>query len=100
MISSVDLANYGVSRVKDWVSVDCDTNFVISKSVIAQEFQDRCKINSLSLHLTLSTPKYSSLLYARIRTNHLTDEIKQISRYYLELGYLDNQLLYHTTKQY
>ena len=23
MISSVDLAHYGVSRAKDWVSVDC-----------------------------------------------------------------------------
>ena len=25
-ITSVDLAHYGVSRAKDWVSVDCDTN--------------------------------------------------------------------------
>ena len=25
MISSVDLAHYGVSRAKDWVSVDCGT---------------------------------------------------------------------------
>ena len=25
-ISSVDLAYYGVSRVKDWVSVDCGTS--------------------------------------------------------------------------
>ena len=25
-ISSVDLAYYGVSRAKDWVSVDCGTN--------------------------------------------------------------------------
>ena len=25
MISSVDLAFYGVSRAKDWVSVDCGT---------------------------------------------------------------------------
>ena len=25
MISSVDLAHYGVSRVKDWVSRDCGT---------------------------------------------------------------------------
>ena len=24
-IISVDLAHYGVSRAKDWVSVDCDT---------------------------------------------------------------------------
>ena len=27
-ITSVDLANYGVSRAKDWVSVDCGTNIV------------------------------------------------------------------------
>ena len=26
MISSVDLAHYGVSRAKCWVSVDCDTS--------------------------------------------------------------------------
>ena len=26
MISSVDLACYGVSRAKDWVSVDCGTS--------------------------------------------------------------------------
>ena len=26
MLSSVDLANYGVSRAKDWVSVDNGTN--------------------------------------------------------------------------
>ena len=26
MISSVDLAHYGVSHAKDWVSVDCGTN--------------------------------------------------------------------------
>ena len=25
-ISSVDLAHYGVSRAKDWVSMDCGTN--------------------------------------------------------------------------
>ena len=26
MISSVDLAHYGVFRAKDWVSLDCGTN--------------------------------------------------------------------------
>ena len=29
MISSVDPAQYGVSRAKDWVSVDCVTSIVI-----------------------------------------------------------------------
>ena len=28
MISSVDLAHYGVSRAKDWVSVDCGTSLL------------------------------------------------------------------------
>ena len=28
MISSVDLAHYGVSRAKDWVSVHCGTSFI------------------------------------------------------------------------
>ena len=28
MISSVDLACYGVSRSKDWVSVDCGTSTI------------------------------------------------------------------------
>ena len=27
-ITSVDLAHYGVSRVKDWVSGDCGTTFI------------------------------------------------------------------------
>ena len=30
MISSVDLARYGVSRAKDWVSVDCGTSFFMT----------------------------------------------------------------------
>ena len=29
IISSVDLAHYGVSRAIDWESVDCDTMFVL-----------------------------------------------------------------------
>ena len=28
MISSVDLAHYGVYRAKDWVSVDCGTTLI------------------------------------------------------------------------
>ena len=30
MISSADLAHYGVSRAKDWVSVDCGTSFIFA----------------------------------------------------------------------
>ena len=33
-ISSVDLAHYGVSRAKDWVSVDCGTIRKSSYNVI------------------------------------------------------------------
>ena len=31
MISSVDLAHYGIFRAKDWVSVDCGTTSFIMK---------------------------------------------------------------------
>ena len=34
MISSVDLAHYGVSRAKDWVSVDYGTNWFIKLKII------------------------------------------------------------------
>ena len=33
-IISVDLAHYGVSRAKDWVSVYCGTNKIIDKDVL------------------------------------------------------------------
>ena len=32
IISSRDLAHYGVSRAKDWVSVDCGKNNVLNYS--------------------------------------------------------------------
>ena len=28
-ITSVDLAHYGVSHAKDWVSVDCGTSYLV-----------------------------------------------------------------------
>ena len=31
-ITSIDLAHYGVSRAKDWVSVKCGTNYYTSAS--------------------------------------------------------------------
>ena len=31
IISSVDLAHYGVSRVKDWISGDCGTRFILRR---------------------------------------------------------------------
>ena len=36
MISSVDLAHYGVSRAKDWVSVDCGTSIILMIFVICR----------------------------------------------------------------
>ena len=37
-ITSVDLAHYGVSRAKDWVSVDCCTRPMIQTLFILSEF--------------------------------------------------------------
>ena len=33
MISSVDIAHYGVFCAKDWVSVDCGTKYVIENFI-------------------------------------------------------------------
>ena len=41
MISSVDLAHYGVSRAKDWVSVDCGTNVIKSQSLHRMRLTNR-----------------------------------------------------------
>ena len=37
MISSKDLAYYGVSRAKDWVSVDCGTRIAIMATVCNED---------------------------------------------------------------
>ena len=37
-ITSVDLAHYGVSRAKDWVSVYCGTNII--SSIVATEYRE------------------------------------------------------------
>ena len=36
-ITRVDLAHYGVSRAKDWVSVDCGTIAFVTKTLNAQD---------------------------------------------------------------
>ena len=36
-ITSIDLAHYGVSRAKDWVSVKCGTNIYIYRISISFE---------------------------------------------------------------
>ena len=40
-ITSVDLAQYGVSRAKDWVSVDCGTmsHIIISQNAESIKFE-------------------------------------------------------------
>ena len=43
MISSVDLAHFGVSRAKDWVSVDCDTSKFLGHSVVLNETDHEIK---------------------------------------------------------
>ena len=37
MISSVDLAQYGISRAKDWISVDCGTRWSVKSLNIGTE---------------------------------------------------------------
>ena len=41
-ITSVDLAQYGVSRAKDWVSVDCSTttNSDLVEDVVVEPFSN------------------------------------------------------------
>ena len=51
MISSVDLAHYGVSRAKDWVSVDCGNGI---KEFIRQRYVD---------HQSLASPAYPIFLF-------------------------------------
>ena len=37
MISSVDLAQYGISHAKDWISVDCGTRWSVKSLNIGTE---------------------------------------------------------------
>ena len=41
-ITSVDLAHYGVSRVKDWVSGDCGTRDVNMSQEMNRQLNVRC----------------------------------------------------------
>ena len=60
MISSVDLAHYGVSRAKDWVSVDCGTiiRYLISYCNILLQTKP-LSLDSLVIHFHIS-PKHLS----------------------------------------
>ena len=42
-ITSVDLAHYGVSRAKDWVSVDCHTMLNFNVSILVNTKHGECK---------------------------------------------------------
>ena len=44
-ISSVDLAQYGVSLAKDWVSVECGTSYVIYSTELKMQHFVFKKIN-------------------------------------------------------
>ena len=40
-ITSVDLAHYGISRAKDWVSVDCGTTPYITNNTVQRRIITR-----------------------------------------------------------
>ena len=57
MISSVDLAHYGVSRVKDWVSVDYGTKEE-KNPVCKQRRNDAISITTSCVRLTFMPLNY------------------------------------------
>ena len=63
MISSVDLAYYGVSRAKDWVSVDCGTR---SKIVSMTYYVSKCVGKKKLISEGMSVSSGQSSLLAKI----------------------------------
>ena len=68
MTSSVDLTHYGVSRAKDWVSVDCGTNtFCITVNVanlfISFDIEElyRRDLHVLKLYSVPPVPNYGNM---------------------------------------
>ena len=59
-ITSVGLAHYGLSRVKDWVSGDCGTTFLKQSETFSQYF--------IQIVVSESWPRYifSRFAYARV----------------------------------
>ena len=55
IITSVDLAHYGVSRAKDWVSVDCGTIWVDS-TMPSKDSDGMAKSIDYSVYLDPSVP--------------------------------------------
>ena len=50
-ITSIDLAHYGVSRAKDWVSVKCGTNGIVPPKSAYQESSFPDISNLINLHV-------------------------------------------------
>ena len=50
-ITSIDLAHYGVSRAKDWVSVKCGTIVICINIIIYWHFCDIKQIKGHFLHI-------------------------------------------------
>ena len=44
IISSVDLARYGVSRAKDWVSVNCGRSYCIRSGISMGDYRTSWKL--------------------------------------------------------
>ena len=53
--TSVDLAHNGVSRAKDWVSVDCGTSIVMAPKMKIVEFENSVGVDE-ALYCFSSSP--------------------------------------------
>ena len=60
-ITSIDLAHYGVSRAKDWVSVKCGTSEIDHGLCACKVDNPRAKAQGLSLRTGGQTMLYLSL---------------------------------------
>ena len=85
-ITSVDLAHYGVSRAKDWISVDCGTSERYSmvcapvrrySSSFSEEAIDRTGAQTI-LYLTCTMK--SSLYLAHYGISRATDRVSMDER--------------------
>ena len=61
-ITSVDLAHYGVSRAKDWVSGDCGKNSIISHNLGTQIPINLVLFSAALVQLAKSIPVHSLIV--------------------------------------